>query len=366
MDMVKAKETEKMKGIFNAISLSIMKDINLKMHDSNYKVRIECLKTIFDRYSDLPRDVTYYTLIESTMDESPLLSKWLFNSIAGALGDKMPIEVRRDVCRKLMKNTDDEIIRKSAMEYLNKPVGTRPNEVLGGVHGQNVGSGLKSDKLSSRKKSTFHGIDADLKDNILCLTLWMGGDGAIFNLNDISKYLYNNEESIQKCLNVLKNQKIIVSVDGNYSLTRRGSILTDSILLKKIAHWNNMSEWVNLSGYSTIHHGFVEDRRNIALSDLFTSSRSFVVDYFQNLLENIVDNYNYKNISYFLHFRKILVLLSLNPTLNFLKINGNEFGEVMSDFYDTRLIKTIDYNGDKIILVNNSILLRKNARGRNK
>ena len=147
--------------------------------------------------------------------------------------------------------------------------------------------------------------------------------------------------------------------NGMYSLTAKGSTVTNSILMKIIARWSNASEWVSQPGYMTIHHGFIKDGRNIALSNLYLSSRSFITDYFQIVLENFVEHDSHRNISYFQNFRKILILISLSPALDLLKRKSGEVVEILSDFVESGAIKVVDYNSEKVIVISSELLKRR-------
>ena len=114
--------------------------------------------------------------------------------------------------------------------------------------------------------------------------------------------------------------------------------------------------------YQTIHHGFLMYSRNKAISDLFRSARSFVTDYFQIVLENLVEKYSYKDISYFKDFRKILIRICLNPISDFVKNDNENYKEVLNSFLKEEIIKTIDYKNNKIIVINNEYLKRKRSK----
>ncbi|KCZ71330.1 hypothetical protein ANME2D_02057 [Candidatus Methanoperedens nitroreducens] len=368
------EKVENVKDIFNNKNILRIEIINKKLNSINHNDRIDGLKLAFKNYTDLPKNEAINILTKAAKDESKPVRLWILTSFNGILGKNIPIEVRRDISRLLLKTDDDEIKQK-AIEFLNVPVENKPNTSTSNelieemrfkqteIFKNNINDFPKNDLNYKEKKSELSQVqkeDNELKEYILCLTLWMGGDGAIFNLRDILQYLPNNENDIKRNLEELRQDKILRNVNGNYSLTKRGSILADSILLKIIARWNNASEWVNQQGYATIHHGFIEDRRNTALSNLYLSSRSFITDYFQFVLENLVEYYSYKKISYFSNFRRILIFFSLNPTLDFLRSKREEFEDVIWDFSNNEVVKTVDYNNEKLIVIKNDLLRRRN------
>jgi hypothetical protein len=377
--MQQDEKVENVIDIFNQKNISLRKEINEKIADVSYRVRMEGLKLLFENYFDLPSEEALKNLTKGAEDDSKYLKIWMINNFNSSLGKNIPIEVRRDISRKLMKN-NDETIKQKVKEFLTLPVDIKISKSESNKDRENIKQMLfnkqsnfltYNDELFSKKygeifkNATISDPDnnfCEMKEYILCLTLWMGGDGAIINYVDISQYLPNNIKDIKKSLEELRKEKILINLEGNYSLTKRGSILTDSILLKIIARWYNASEWVNIQGYSTMHHGFIKDKRNTALSNLQLSSRSFITDYFQCVLENLVEYYSYKKISYFSSFRKILILICLNPTLNFMRLKSKEFGEIFTDFSDTDIIKIVDHNDEKLILFNEKLLIRRQSK----
>jgi len=203
---------------------------------------------------------------------------------------------------------------------------------------------------------------SDLSEIILCLILWMGGDVAIFNKEELIYYLPHNKDDIKICLEELENAKILNKQGDNYTLTKKGSFLADYSLIKLISKWAYVSRLKGYPKYQTIHHGFLMYSRNIAISDLFRSARSFVTDYFQIVLENLVEKYSYKDISYFKDFRKILIRICLNPISDFVKNDNENYKEVLNSFLKEEIIKTIDYKNNKIIVINNEYLKRKRSK----
>jgi len=374
------EKVENIIDIFNKNNL--LNEINKDISNKNYKIRIEGLKLVFENYSNLPKNESYNFLLKGAKDGSKNLKLWVIESFNSTLGKNIPIEVRRDICRILMK-TNDEIIKKKSIEILNIPVSPEFSKLT--LNENNIDNIVitKQTKIEKDNNNSFltphdiqfsdkemklYGtkkIDVKLKEYILCLTLWMGGDGAIFDQFDILQYLPSYGKEIEFILGELEKEKILKKIDGNYSLTKRGSILVDSILLVNIAKWYNASVWADKSDYSTIHHGFIKDKRNNALSNFSLSIRSFITDYFQFILENFVEFYDYKKMSYFSSFRKILILISLNPTLDFFKKNNNEFGQILTDFSDSEVIKTINYNNGKLIIIKNDLLMRHYNKDRN-
>lgn len=379
--MQQDEKVENVIDIFNQKNISLHKEINEKITNVKYKVRIEGLKLLFENYFDLPSEEAFKILTKGAEHGSKSLKMWMIDNFNSSLGKNIPIEVRRDVSRILMK-TNDETIKQKVMEFLTIPVDINISKSESNKDRENIKKIILNkqsnfliynDNLFSKKiDENFRNATlsypynnfSEMKEYILCLTLWMGGDGAIINFFDISQYLPNNQKDIKKSLEGLRKEKILTHLEGNYSLTKRGATLTDSILLKIIARWYNASEWVNIQGYSTIHHGFIEDKRNTALSNLQLSSRSFITDYFQSVLENLVEYYSYKKISYFSSFRKILILICLNPTLKFMRLKSEEFGEIFTDFSDNDIIKIVDYNDEKLIIFNDKLLMKRQTKDR--
>ena len=375
------EKVENVIDIFNQKNISLHKEINEKITNVSYRVRIEGLKLLFENYFDLPSEEAFKILTKGAEDDSKSLKIWMIDNFNSSLGKNIPIEVRRDISRILMK-TNDETIKQKVMKFLTipvdikviKPESNKDKKTFQKVISTNQShfSTYNNIRLSKKSDEYFKNSTLpysyehlnEIKEYILCLTLWMGGDGAIINFFDISQYLPNNQKDIKKSLEGLRKEKILTYLEGNYSLTKRGSILTDSILLKIIARWYNASEWVNIQGYSTMHHGFIKDKRNTALSNLQLSSRSFITDYFQCVLENLVEYYSYKKISYFSSFRKILILICLNPTLKFMRLKSKEFGEIFTDFSDNEIIKIVDYNDEKLIIFNDKLLMRRQTKDR--
>ncbi|MCZ7400617.1 MAG: hypothetical protein O8C61_00160 [Candidatus Methanoperedens sp.] len=388
------EKVENVKNIFSK-NMSVQETIIKKIHSNDYNKRIEALKLFFQNFSILPEKEANDILEIATRDESKKVRLWMLTSFNGILGKNIPMDIRRDTCRLLMK-TDDEEIKRRSSEFLNIPVENKKkitldennenllfkqkrleiidkhfdnnsNDLIGRT--ENIKDIINyisiNDSNFKEKKSELSQVQKEdnlLKEYILCLTLWMGGDGAIFNIRDVIQYLPNNENDIRRNLEELREDKILKNIEGNYSLTKRGSVLADSILLKIIARWNSASEWVNQPGYATIHHGFIEDKRNIALSNIYLSSRSFITDYFQFVLENLVEYYSYKKISFFSNFRRILICLSLNPTLDFLRPKRGELEDVIWDFTNNEVVKTVDYNNEKLIVIKDDFLTRRNKK----
>lgn len=379
--MQQDEKVENVIDIFNQKNIYLHKKVNEKINDVSYRVRIEGLKLLFENYFDFPSEEAFKILTKSAEDDTKSLKIWIIDNFNRSLGKNIPIEVRRDISRILMK-TNDEIIKQKVMEFLTIPVdikcikseSNKDRKAFQKVISNNQShfSTYNDKRLSKGSDKNFknailphsHNNFSEMKEYILCLTLWMGGDGAIINFLDISQYLPNNQIDIKKSLDELCKENILTNLEGNYSLTKRGSILTDSILLKMIARWYNASEWVNIQGYSTIHHGFIKDKRNTALSNLQLSSRSFITDYFQFVLENLVEYYSYKNISYFSNFRKILILICLNPTLNFMRLKSKEIGEIFTDFSENEIVKIMDYDDEKLIMFNEKLLMRRQNKDR--
>ena len=210
--------------------------------------------------------------------------------------------------------------------------------------------------------SNFTQDSSKLSRIILRLVLWMGGDAAIFNEEELSYYLPHSKEDIVSSLEKLENAKILNKQGDNYSLTKKGYLLADYSLINLISNWAYVSQLKGDSKYKTIHHGFLIYSRNIAISNLFRSSRSFVTDYFQIVLENLVEKYSHKDISYFKDFRKILIRICLNPISNFVETDNENFKEVLNSFLKEETIKTIDYRNNKLIVINNEYLKRKRAK----
>ena len=200
--------------------------------------------------------------------------------------------------------------------------------------------------------SNFTQDSSELRDTILCLVLWMGGDAAIFNSDELIYYLPYNKDDIEACLDELENAKIVNKQEEDYSLTKKGSFLADYSLMKLISTWAYVSRLKGYSKYQTIHHGFLMYSRNTAISNLFRSSRSFVTDYFQIVLENLVEKYRDKNISYFKYFRKILIRISLNPISDFVKNDNENYKEILNSFFKEEIIKAIDDKSNEIIVIN--------------
>ncbi len=201
--------------------------------------------------------------------------------------------------------------------------------------------------------SNFTQDSSELSEIILCLVLWMGGDAAIFNSEELIYYLPYNKDDIERCLEEFENTKIVNKQgDDYYSLTKKGSFLADYSLIKLISTWAYVSRLKGYSKYQTIHHGFLMYSRNIAISNLFRSSRSFVTDYFQIVLENLVEKYSDKDISYFKDFRKILIRISLNPISDFVKNDNENYKEILNSFFKEEIIKAIDYKSNEIIVIN--------------
>lgn len=376
------EKVENVIDIFNQKNISLHKEINEKITNVSYKVRIGGLKLLFENYFDLPSEEAFKILTKGAEDGSKSLKIWMIDYFNSSLGKNIPIEVRRDISRILMK-TNDETIKQKVMEFLTIPVDINISKLESNKDRQNIKQIIfnkqsnfltyhnnnlfsKKDDENFRNATSSYSFNnfSEMKEYILCLTLWMGGDGAIINFFDISQYLPNNQKDIKKSLEGLRKEKILTHLDGNYSLTKRGATLTDSILLKIIARWYNASEWVNIQGYSSMHYGFIKDKRNTALSNLQLSSRSFITDYFQCVLENLVEYYSYKKISYFSSFRKILILICLNPTLKFMRLKSKEFGEIFTDFSDNEVIKIVDYNDEKLIIFNDKFLMRRQIKDR--
>ena len=377
------EKVENINEIFNRKNIDLIEPGNKELHNNkkNSESLIHQFKLIFENYSNLPKNETITILLNGAKSGHNQLKLWMIDSFKSKLGEKIPIEVRRDISRILMKS-NDQTIRQKSIDFLNTPV-KQFDKLVSNKNKEKNNNKLKTEQkhfsikddislstaydlnnIDKKKElSPKYNIDIQLKEYILCLTLWMGGDGAIFNVSDISQYLPYKNQDIKKGLEELRKEKILGYADGNYVLLKRGSILADSVLLKIIAQWYNTSILVDRPGYSTIHYGFIKDKRNVALSNFTLSLRSFVTDYFQFILEKFVEYYSYKKISYFSNFRKILILIALNPTLNFLKEKRNEFNDVFSDFSESELIKIIDTKNGKLILIKDDFLMRRNKKG---
>ncbi len=383
MTIQQDEKIENVKEIFDEKIIPIHKEVTKKIAEINDNFRIEKIKSILENYSKSSEPEIFKVLENSAENGREYVSLWLIDYFNNPLVKNIPIEVRRDIARILMKTTN-KIIKQKAIEFLSKPViNVSDNSVTTNVDKDiidiksNKPETLRVDESLSSKDSSFHDfiekaevnhvskVGIELKEYILCLTLWIGGDGAIFNLWDLSQYLPYSEKDIIYALKELQLEKIIKKNNIDYSLTERGSILANSILIKIIVKWYNASEWVNNKSHRTIHHGFIIDKRNTAISNLLLGSRSFVTDYFQTVLENLVESYGFKKITFFSNFRRLLILISLNPTLEFLKPKSKEFSDVFSDFKDHEVLNIVEYNNEKLILIRNDFLMRLSKKGQN-
>ena len=194
------EKVENIIDIFNGNDL--LNKINKDISNKNYETRIEGLKLVFENYSNLPKKESYKFLLKGADDRSKNLKLWVLE----ALGKNIPVEVRRDICKILME-TNDEMIKKKSTEIFNIHISPEFDKLA--LNENDIGDIVitKQTKIEkdytnslftphdirfSNKGMELYGnkkIDIELKEYILCLTLWMGGDGAIFDQFDILQYL---------------------------------------------------------------------------------------------------------------------------------------------------------------------------------
>ena len=96
--------------------------------------------------------------------------------------------------------------------------------------------------------SDFTQDSSELSEIILCLILWMGGDVAIFNKEELIYYLPHNKDDIKICLEELENAKILNKQGDNYTLTKKGSFLVScqlcSVAKYKTYVCHNVVWWI--------------------------------------------------------------------------------------------------------------------------
>lgn len=364
-------EKVSIKDILIEKNSSLREEINKKLSESNVKSRKTAALQIVDNYNIFRKEELIELLNKLSLDKSDDVKFLVISFLTHDGGKIFQPEKRQEFIKTILNNTNNIKIKTTAENFLltlsenNRSYEEKQNlpNKIGSSNDSDFSQQMNITNYLLSNQSLIKVKYNTLEEYILCVTLWIGGDGAIFSSQEISYYLPFSEDEIKSSLEKLRYENILIKRNNDYTLTEKGSILTDSSLIKIIATWYSVSEWIDNSKYKTIHHGFLKDKRNIAISNLLLSSRSFITDFFHVILENIAKFYNNKNISYFTDFRKLLIWISLNPTIGFIdKKDNDNCSKLLNDFLHDGIIKIVDYNNEKIILMNNEYFKRKNKK----
>lgn len=350
---------------------SLREDINKKLCEDNVKSRKMAVLQIINNYNIFKIEELRELFSKLSLDKSDEIKLLVVNFLISEGEKVFQPEKCQEIIRAISNNTKNIKIKNTAEKFLltanenSKSYEGKQNlsNKIELSNGSDFRQQMKLYDYSQSNQLLFKSQYNMLQEYILCVTLWIGGDGAIFNSSEIAYYLPFRENEIRLSLEKLRTENILMKKNNDYVLTERGSVLADASLIKIIATWYSISEWIDNPKYKTIHHGFLNDKRNMAISNLLLSSRSFITDFFHVILENLAKFYNNMDISYFTDFRKLLILLSLNPTIGFIAEKGNgNCSMLLNTFLHDDILKIANYNNEKIILINNEYFKRKHKK----